>query len=265
MIIMVKLKKAIAALTALGMIMPGSLTVFADETPAAEILIGDVNSDSNVDITDLSFISLFLLKDAEFTNAQQKAADTDGDGNVTLADLARIRQFISKKINRHEFCGITLTDIVNTAIRDNLPTSSAIEKFYEDIAYIYEFPSIESDLIECTFSDGTVMNVREALAEGVVSISDLDKYGISYFKKPKEKYELKARVSEIYDDGMLVIPEDKNITEDKVFIHCKQMITDLSIDVGDTVNIEYDGMVMTSYPAQIRALNISILKKTSLE
>ena len=109
------------------------------------------------------------------------------------------------------------------------------------------------------------MNVREALAEGVVSISDLDKYGISYFKKQKEKYELKARVSEIYEDGILVIPEDKNITEDKVFIQCKQMIADLSIDVGDTVNIEYDGMVMTSYPAQIRALNISILKKTSLE
>ena len=243
MIIMVKLKKAIAGLMAIGMIMSGSLTVFADETPAAEILIGDVNSDSNVDITDLSFISLFLLKDTEFTDAQQKAADADGDGNVTLADLARIRQFISKKINRLEFYGITLTDIVNTAI----------------------FPSIESDLIECTFSDGTVMNVREALAEGVVSISDLDKYGISYFKKPKEKYELKARVSEIYGDGMLVIPEDKNITEDKVFIHCKQMITDLSIDVGDTVNIEYDGMVMTSYPAQIRALNISILKKTTFE
>lgn len=257
-------KRIISAVLSAAMLGTSVFSVpFVNAKTAVET--GDIDASGIIDVSDLSELSLALLGDRNLSEDQKKAADVDGDGEVTLADLARIRQFISKKISRCVFCGITLTDIVDTSIRDNIATSDAMEEFYEDNVYIYEFGSIVSELIECTFSDGTVMNVRKALAEGVVSISDLDKYGISYFKKPKEKYELKARVSEIYEDGMLVIPEDKNITEDKVFIHCKQMITDLSIDVGDTVNIEYDGMVMTSYPAQIRALNISILKKTSLE
>ena len=59
---------------------------------------GDLNSDGNIDVTDLSELSLALADGKEFTDEQQNAADVDKDGKVTLADLARMRQFLSKII-----------------------------------------------------------------------------------------------------------------------------------------------------------------------
>jgi len=56
-------------------------------------------SDGVIDLTDLSFLSLFLLRDKEFTDNQLKAADVDGDGDVHLTDLARMRQYISNCID----------------------------------------------------------------------------------------------------------------------------------------------------------------------
>ena len=59
---------------------------------------GDLNSDSYVDLTDLSLLSLYLIGDYESDHAQANQADIDKDGNVTLADLARLQQYLSKKI-----------------------------------------------------------------------------------------------------------------------------------------------------------------------
>ena len=66
---------------------------------ADEYIVGDVNSDSTIDVTDLTDLSLALIGDKELTAAGQKAADIDGDGAVTLADLARLQQYFSKKID----------------------------------------------------------------------------------------------------------------------------------------------------------------------
>lgn len=60
---------------------------------------GDVNFDKKVDLTDMSWLSLYLIGDKEFTDAMRKSADIDGDGEVKLADLAKFRQFLSKKIS----------------------------------------------------------------------------------------------------------------------------------------------------------------------
>lgn len=57
---------------------------------------GDINADGAADVTDLSYLSLYLIGDIEFTDAQKKAADTDKDGEVKLADLATFRQYLSK-------------------------------------------------------------------------------------------------------------------------------------------------------------------------
>ena len=64
------------------------------------VCFGDLNSDQTIDVTDLTELSLALLGDKELTEDQQKAADIDGDGSVTLADLARLRQYLSKKIDK---------------------------------------------------------------------------------------------------------------------------------------------------------------------
>jgi len=70
----------------------------ADVYKSGNYMLGDINADRTADITDLSEISLAILGDKVFTEAQKEAADVDGDGEMTLADLAKFRQYITKQI-----------------------------------------------------------------------------------------------------------------------------------------------------------------------
>ncbi len=62
----------------------------------SEIIYGDFNGDKVADLTDLTNLSLYLLGDIEFTDAQKKAADVDGNDEIDIADLARFKQYVSK-------------------------------------------------------------------------------------------------------------------------------------------------------------------------
>lgn len=62
------------------------------------LVIGDINSDGKVDITDLSELSISLVDKKSFSTTQSNVADVNGDGEVGLTDLAKLRQFISKVI-----------------------------------------------------------------------------------------------------------------------------------------------------------------------
>ena len=55
---------------------------------------GNLNDDGKTDLTDLTLLSLYLMKSKTFTDAQLRAADIDGNGTVDIADLARFKQFI---------------------------------------------------------------------------------------------------------------------------------------------------------------------------
>ncbi|MCI6580479.1 MAG: dockerin type I repeat-containing protein [Oscillospiraceae bacterium] len=68
------------------------------ENKETAAITGDINNDLNIDVTDLSELSLALIGDKKLSEAQQKAADVDKDGKVTLSDLARMRQHLSKVI-----------------------------------------------------------------------------------------------------------------------------------------------------------------------
>lgn len=59
-------------------------------------IYGDLNKDSNVDLTDLSLLSVNLMEREKFTEYQKGAADIDGSGEVDIADLAYFKQYISK-------------------------------------------------------------------------------------------------------------------------------------------------------------------------
>jgi len=63
------------------------------------IVKGDLDQNGNIDITDLTFLSLTLIRDKTLSDSQTLSADIDDDGNVTLADLARLQQYLSKKID----------------------------------------------------------------------------------------------------------------------------------------------------------------------
>ncbi len=95
-------KRVTAFITALTMIASAAgahCSVFAAETQN-EVIYGDLNSDKNVDVTDLSVLSLYLIGDRELENDMQKeAADVQYDGVIDLGDLAALRQYLSKKIS----------------------------------------------------------------------------------------------------------------------------------------------------------------------
>lgn len=67
----------------------------------SSVYYGDLNGDNSADLTDLTFLSLYLMKAREFTARQIKAADIDGSGTVDIADLAYFKQYIckDKKLN----------------------------------------------------------------------------------------------------------------------------------------------------------------------
>ncbi|MBP0962232.1 MAG: hypothetical protein J5864_08820, partial [Oscillospiraceae bacterium] len=68
--------------------------------PKTEYMLGDVNNDGKVDITDLSSMAINLVDRKKFKeDAATKAADVNKDGVFDLLDLATCRQFISKVIS----------------------------------------------------------------------------------------------------------------------------------------------------------------------
>lgn len=61
------------------------------------LLYGDINDSGEVDMTDLSELSLYLLKEKKFDDRQMKVADVSYDNEINTADLALLKQFVSKK------------------------------------------------------------------------------------------------------------------------------------------------------------------------
>ncbi len=65
-------------------------------TSEAEIIYGDINGDGVADLTDLTYLSLYLMDSASFNTTQMKAADVDGNGLVDIADLPYFKQYVCK-------------------------------------------------------------------------------------------------------------------------------------------------------------------------
>lgn len=81
---------------------------------------------------------------------------------------------------------VIVTDIVDRAESGEINTGCALEGFWQDEEYAYYFPSIASHDIIVHYSDGTQENVLDALEAGHVTIADLDRFGIQYYKESKK-------------------------------------------------------------------------------
>ena len=66
----------------------------APSVPA--IIYGDIDGNKLIDITDLTYLSLYLLNSQDFDEEQMKKADVTGNGTVDLADLATLKQYLMK-------------------------------------------------------------------------------------------------------------------------------------------------------------------------
>ncbi len=69
--------------------------------------------------------------------------------------------------------------------------AEAIDEFFEDDNFTYYFSDTPmSEYIIVKYSDGTTQNVKEALADGNITIEDLDRFGIKYLKYSKSTGDL---------------------------------------------------------------------------
>ncbi len=60
------------------------------------VISGDINGDKVTDLTDLTMLSLYLMRDLELTIPQITAADIDDSKEADIADLSYYKQFICK-------------------------------------------------------------------------------------------------------------------------------------------------------------------------
>ena len=80
-----------------------------------------------------------------------------------------------------------VSEIIDRTVTEPISTDTALEKFYEDDGNEYFYGSIKSEYVIVKYTDGTQETVVSALKNGKITLSDLDKYGISYIKQPKAK------------------------------------------------------------------------------
>lgn len=75
---------------------------------------------------------------------------------------------------------VKVIGIVDTAKGTDIQISPAEEEFFEDDENVYIFSSRISKYIMVEYSDGSKKAVRDALRDGDIVITDLDRFGISY-------------------------------------------------------------------------------------
>lgn len=79
---------------------PSPTTKPTETTAPGATLLGDVDCDGKVDITDITTLAISLVDKKPVTGQAAINADVDKDGSVALTDLARIKQFVSKVIDK---------------------------------------------------------------------------------------------------------------------------------------------------------------------
>lgn len=81
-----------------------SLDEITDTPPSSDtkFILGDADGNGEVNLNDLSVISLHVLNESKLTGEAEKAADVDKDGKVGLTDISKLKQYISHYIKTLE-------------------------------------------------------------------------------------------------------------------------------------------------------------------
>ena len=67
----------------------------------------------------------------------------------------------------------------------NFTCAEVLEGFYQDEIYEYFFSCMKSEYIKVIYSDNSKESVKNALKNNRITITDLDKYNIDYYKYEK--------------------------------------------------------------------------------
>ena len=109
---------------------------------------------------------------------EESKSDTSSKDSL-LQNSEDISETVSEESSKtNEVVSITDTTPKGTCF------STALDFFYQDDTYAYCFSSTpKHEYIIVEYADGTTQNVKEALAEGNITLDDLDDFGIKYGKQ----------------------------------------------------------------------------------
>ena len=115
-------------------------------------------------------------------------------------------------------------------------SAQALEGFYSDEKYDYYFPTIRNYVTIVYYKDGTEQTVKDALAEGKITITDLDRFNIRYCREPKQGYEQSRliTVAEVSEEALLGTEyyeyiHDQNEYTRYILISPTEKITDVRV------------------------------------
>jgi len=115
-------------------------------------------------------------------------------------------------------------------------SAEALEGFYSDEKYDYYFPTIRNYVTIVYYKDGTKQTVKDALADGKITITDLDRFNIGYYREPKQGYELSRliTVAEVSAEALLETEyyeyiHDQNEYTRYILISPTEKITDVRV------------------------------------
>ncbi len=183
------------------------------------------------------------------------------DGRITFVKQSSISNVGGVDDPKNVTITKSIERIVDHSVDDGVTYDTALELFYTDDKYDYYFPNIISHYVIVEFKNGTKATVKDALANGEISISDLDEFKIQYSKtKRAEKVNqnpyFNAEVLEINEKNILVKPnadsnEIKSADKISVSLDFISTIPVPSFKIGDKVRVIYNGEIAETYPAQI--------------
>lgn len=134
-------------------------------------------------------------------NGNTKSFDANVDGfNINLPDMSEtcLYEVVAEWNSADEHSGtihyafcvtsyliedMSIKEIVDRTVTEGIATDDAEQPFYVDENFVYSFSSIKSEYIIVKFNNGEEMTVQHAIEQGLITITDLDKWDIEYNKK----------------------------------------------------------------------------------
>ena len=132
----------------------------------------------------LVFAFVFLLSFVGCENTENKGNDISQTPTNTITPTDTTNPIMEQPIDSNPIDTIkeikSITDNTN-----DMDLPDVEEPFFEDERYIYIFGNPISQHVIVEYIDGNTENIGEALENGHIQITDLDKYSINYFAEPK--------------------------------------------------------------------------------
>ena len=196
------IKKWLAGLLAVALIMTAALSSLTISISGASILYGDVNGDKSVDMKDVLLLRTYVAG-MNPTPFDAVAADVDGDGAVTMKDVLKTRKYIANMIEilGPDESGEPTSEPVSEPVSE--PTSEPVsEPTSEPISEPVSEPASEEPVSEEPVSEEPVSEDPGEVSEAPLVETVLYEKESTTTKSPKpdkSNYYIKA-IKEIKQD-----------------------------------------------------------------